>query len=497
MKLCYIKAVLLIALFAAFSQPYYAQFSNFPIKIGFSFSALDPNTEFHGGSGLKWSTYSRGFLRIGLSEKIEGEIGGGYMKYAGLDRLHKYYTTNMYPIDLRVVYNPFDFESWNPYLSAGIGLVYWTNKQAASEHSPLRVDYDGFTRIIPLTAGAELKLTKELRLDLSIGYTHSFTNDLNGYKAEKNFLKNDGAFNLGAGLSFAFNVREKDSDMDGITNSDEKRIGTDPENPDTDADNLKDGEEVTTYKTNPLKADTDGDGLMDNEEVIIHKTNPNLADTDNDKLSDGEELLKYKTNPLMTDTDGDKLSDGEEVLTYKTNPLEVDTDKDGLTDFDEVQKYKTNPLLADTDEGGKNDGIEVNAGTNPLLKDDDVAKVEIPQEPVKEEVFDLEGILFASNSSAISPQAELILRKDLEYLLKHTDLKIQVNGHTDSIGKLSYNTMLSEKRAASVKNWLVKNGIQPERIATKGFGPKEPLAPNNVADGRKKNRRAELKQADL
>jgi len=70
----------------------------------------------------------------------------------------------------------------------------------------------------------------------------------------------------------------------------EKLLGTDPKNPDTDGDGLKDGEEVNTYRRS-IKADTDGDGL-----------------------TDGDEVLKYKTDPLKTDSDGDGLSDKDELM---------------------------------------------------------------------------------------------------------------------------------------------------------------------------------------
>lgn len=497
------KTFLLMVIIFAFGQNSQSQFRNYPLKIGLSISAVDPYTEYYESRGLKWSSYTRGYLRFELSDKIEGEFGGGYLHLAGIDRLHQYYSTNMYPVDFRLIYNPFEFESWNPYISAGLGVSYWKNKYMPGEVSPMSVDKDGYSGLIPMAMGAEFKLTNEIFLNLNIGYTHSLTSGLNAYKDEESFFKNDGAFNLGAGFTFAISPIVKDRDFDGLTNAEEEKLGTDPDNPDSDGDGLKDNEEAMTYHTNPMKADTDGDGLTDNLEVLKYRTSPLEMDTDGDRLSDGEELLKFKTNPTMTDTDGDKLTDGEEVLTYRTNPLDFDTDKDSLTDFDEVQKYHSNPLLADTDGGGKKDGDEVKAGTDLLQKEDDIDKVELAQkpaettEPVKEEVFNLEGVLFATNSSKITSQWQMILEKDAAYLMKNPNIKIQVNGHTDSLGKLAGNMRLSERRAAAVKDWLVKAGISGDRITIKGFGPKEPAASNDNNEGRKKNRRADLKKADF
>ncbi len=111
----------------------------------------------------------------------------------------------------------------------------------------------------------------------------------------------------------------EDTDGDGLANSDEIQRGTDPNNPDTDGDQLKDGEEVITYLTDPLKPDTDSDGLADGAEVITNKTNPILPDTDGDTLTDGDEVNR-KTNPLQPDTDGDGLKDGDETRAG-TDPL--------------------------------------------------------------------------------------------------------------------------------------------------------------------------------
>jgi parallel beta-helix repeat protein len=115
-----------------------------------------------------------------------------------------------------------------------------------------------------------------------------------------------------------------DNDNDELSNYMEIVFGTDPENPDSDLDNLKDGEEVTDYFTNPTLNDTDADRLLDGDEVLIYLTNPLNPDTDNDTLSDGQEVLDYNTNPLDEDTDGDSYSDGVEI-DAGTDPLDPDS----------------------------------------------------------------------------------------------------------------------------------------------------------------------------
>ena len=121
-------------------------------------------------------------------------------------------------------------------------------------------------------------------------------------------------------------VSDKDSDGDGLTDIEEKNIGTDPHNPDSDGDGLSDGEEHFDTKTNPLNPDTDGDGLNDGDEVNKYHTDPNNPDTDGDGLNDGDEVMKTHTDPLKADTDNDGVSDGKEVI----GALTPTTDRGGF-----------------------------------------------------------------------------------------------------------------------------------------------------------------------
>lgn len=164
---------------------------------------------------------------------------------------------------------------------------------------------------------------------------------------------------------------DSDTDDDGLTLSQEQQFDTDPLNPDTDGDELSDGDEVFKYKTNPRVSDTDEDGLSDGDEVFNYGTNPLVSDSDGDGLSDGDEVQLYKTDPLNSDSDSDLLSDSEEIIAYSTDPSMWDTDDDGLSDYEEIKKYNTNPMAPDTDEDGILDYTELLWETNPLKNDTD------------------------------------------------------------------------------------------------------------------------------
>ena len=164
----------------------------------------------------------------------------------------------------------------------------------------------------------------------------------------------------------------KDSDGDGLADSDEIFYGTDPLLDDTDLDGLKDGEEIYTYDTNATNPDTDLDGLKDGEEIYTYDTNATNPDSDRDGLKDGEEVNTYDTNATNPDTDLDGLSDGEEVNTYDTNATNPDTDDDGLEDGLEVNTHETDPKNSDTDGDGLEDGDELTLyQTDPKNEDSD------------------------------------------------------------------------------------------------------------------------------
>ncbi|HCB39849.1 MAG TPA: hypothetical protein DEP79_09160 [Gammaproteobacteria bacterium] len=99
-------------------------------------------------------------------------------------------------------------------------------------------------------------------------------------------------------------------------------------------------------------------------------------------------------------------------------------------------------------------------------------------------------INFPTNSDVIQDQYEPELQQVAEFLNKHTDLNVEIEGHTDSQGAAAYNKMLSQKRADAVKKHLVSvHGIAADRITAVGYGEENPVASNDTAQGRKANRR--------
>jgi outer membrane protein OmpA-like peptidoglycan-associated protein len=105
----------------------------------------------------------------------------------------------------------------------------------------------------------------------------------------------------------------------------------------------------------------------------------------------------------------------------------------------------------------------------------------------------LRGINFDFDKANIKPQFEPVLNEAAATLKANPSVSIVIEGHTDSIGTDAYNKILSGKRANAVKRYLGSKGINAGRISTRGMGELNPVADNKTADGRRMNRRIEIK----
>lgn len=102
------------------------------------------------------------------------------------------------------------------------------------------------------------------------------------------------------------------------------------------------------------------------------------------------------------------------------------------------------------------------------------------------------NIYFDPGSATLQQKSYALLNEVQDIVSRCPDLSIQIAGHTDSIGKASYNQRLSERRAASVVNYLTSNGIPADRMDAVGFGEDRPVATNDTERGRLRNRRIEF-----
>jgi OmpA-OmpF porin, OOP family len=199
--------------------------------------------------------------------------------------------------------------------------------------------------------------------------------------------------------------------------------------------------------------DADGDGVPDSA----------------DKCPNTPVGVKVDATGCPLDSDGDGVPDLRDKC--PNTPVGVKVDATGC------------PL--DSDGDGVPDYKDQCPGTPPGVK---VNQLGCP----KREPIVLKGVNFAFDSAELTQQSLTILDGVAEILTKHPDLKITIAGHTDSVGTADYNKKLSQRRTESVRSYLISRGVNAANLTAVGFGEEQPIASNDEAEGRAKNRRVEL-----
>ena len=118
---------------------------------------------------------------------------------------------------------------------------------------------------------------------------------------------------------------------------------------------------------------------------------------------------------------------------------------------------------------------------------------DVPMKPIKAgESMVLKNIFFDTDKYDLKDESKIELGKLINFLKKNPTIRFEISGHTDNVGTKPYNQSLSERRALSVYDYLLKNSIPADRMTSKGFGDTKPLADNTTEPGRKQNRRTEF-----
>lgn len=162
----------------------------------------------------------------------------------------------------------------------------------------------------------------------------------------------------------------------------------------------------------------------------------------------------------------------------------VTTDAKGAFDFGQVDceaKYyiKTEKEAYNTDEITATITAATGKTVIPIAIEKTLKKVTVGDDIAK--AFGIKIIYFDLNKSDIRPDAALELSKILDVMMQNTSIKIDIRSHTDSRNTAAYNLKLSERRAVSTKEWLIKNGVDVSRLTAKGYGESQLV--NKCADG--------------
>ncbi len=282
--------------------------------------------------------------------------------------------------------------------------------------------------------------------------------------------------------------------------------------------------------------DTDGDGVMDSEDACptqpgVRTTNPRTngcppppppppSDRDGDAILDRDDAcidVPGVANPdpmkhgCPSDRDGDGVSDSGDACPDvpgvksddpKKNGCPPDKDGDGIYDQDDAcpdvpgvrsDDPRTNGCPPDRDGDGILDPVDAcpdapgPASSDPKRNGCPEARIEDGQIKI------LQQVKFKTNSAEILADSDVTLSAVKTIIEEHPEIaRVRIEGHTDNVGNPKYNKQLSEKRAASVKAWLVSKGIDKKRLDAKGFGLERPIDTNATDEGRTENRRVEL-----
>jgi OOP family OmpA-OmpF porin len=244
------------------------------------------------------------------------------------------------------------------------------------------------------------------------------------------------------------------------------------------------GKKKATAPTALPPSDSDGDGVFDDRDQCPGTPAGAPVDTLGCPLdSDGDGVYDFKDQcpetpvgatvdgvgcPLDSDRDG--IDDYKDQCPGTPTGVPVDTlgcplDSDGDGVYDHLDKCPKTPAGAKVDEKGC-----------PIILKQTVS-IELKIE------FDL-------NKVDIKPQYHNQLKKVADFMKEYPATTVLIEGHTDNTGSDQYNLQLSQKRADSVRQYLIDNfSIAPERLSAKGFGESRPIASNATREGREKNRR--------
>jgi outer membrane protein OmpA-like peptidoglycan-associated protein len=231
----------------------------------------------------------------------------------------------------------------------------------------------------------------------------------------------------------------------------------------------------------PVVADNDGDGVVGSEDDC-----PNASG-----------LVKYHGCPVPdSDNDGindenDKCPTAEGAIKYKGCPI-PDTDKDGIND--EADKCPTAKGLSsyegcpipDTDKDGVNDEQDKCPSTPGIMGNNGCADLQ----PLVNEISS--QLKFESGKVNLSKKGYQGLDSLVVLMQNNTNITLVITGHTDNTGTLKINEKLSLQRAMVASNYLVKKGVDKNRMSQKGFADTKSIADNKTLKGRAQNRRVDI-----
>jgi outer membrane protein OmpA-like peptidoglycan-associated protein len=342
-----------------------------------------------------------------------------------------------YGLDGTIKYNFLESNTFDPYLGVGGGYT-WVDEIGAGTLNG--------------TLGFNVWFSENVGFNIQTSYKHAFEDYLASH------------FQHSAGLVVKFGG--KDTDGDGIYDKDDACPdvpGLEAFNgcPDSDGDGIEDAKDDCPNEAGLAEfngcPDADGDGVPD-------------------KNDDCPTVAGLKSLAGCPDADSDGVADNKDNCPNVAGPAAnngcpwPDTDGDGVLDKDDKCPNEAGTVA--------NNGCpEVNPPAEVMKTLNDYART----------------ILFDTGKSSFKKETDPILQAMTAIFKEYPKANFDIEGHTDSTGSNKTNQLLSERRANAVRDYLIANGINADRLTAVGYGEDQPIADNKTATGRKNNRRVEVK----
>ena len=435
------------------------------------YSNFGPATGLRFGYGLTEALsvdfgFAAGWTRPGVG-RIDEEAGVTFSSETDL-------YTRVWQPSLSLRYRFVPDGSWRPWFSAGLGATRWDVLDQSDDDPGLwptgpasvvrdenGVDANGYRVEFTSTfgLGTEIAVDDHWSFDLGVRFHYWWLgNDrdsvgLSTLNPSGGVDVNFGLIEALAGVAYTFGTSDRDGD--GIPDS----IDADPDRPE-DLDGYQDDDGIPD-------PDNDGDGIPDVEDGAPNEPEDFDGFQDDDGIPD-------------PDNDGDGIPDVDDGAPNDPEDFDGFQDDDGVPD-------------PDNDGDGVLDASDLCPRTP--------ANVEVDERgcPVVEEIREdlvLEGVEFAPSSDELTPASESTLLRVAESLLAWPEVRVEIGGHTDSTGSARFNRELSRQRAESVRQFLIGEGVDPDRIVSAGYGEGRPIRSNATVEGRAANRRVEVKRIE-
>jgi outer membrane protein OmpA-like peptidoglycan-associated protein len=463
---------------------------------------------YDGTFGDQTAVYGRGVLSYHPTEWLGTRLIGGYGNFTNNGDKSPAYKTDWFSnLGVGLVLQPYiALGGFRPYLASGVSTTFGTSKVDGVPNHDL--DWNVY---VPVELGIDYLIADNLSVGAwmeSFAYMQDWDR-LDGVRSSGTYYeRRDELQKFGFGFTFLIGAKS-DADGDGVRSDLDQCPGT-PKGVlvdskgcpfDADRDGIPDYKDLckatpegATVDAYGCPLDSDKDGVNDIYDkcsatplgVKVDLTGCPLpaADADKDGVPDAMDKCpgttagaKIDAYGCIPDTDNDGVNDEGDMCANTPAGIKVDAKGCMLP-------------VADNDHDGIADSLDKCPGTRAGVKVDTNGCPAIVL--VKGAKLVMDGIVFKTNSAVIDEVSAPVLARAAIAISKAPDAKIVVAGYTDNVGKDAYNQKLSERRAASVKAYLVKSGVPKSQLTSKGYGEADPIVDNASADNRSDNRRIEF-----